>query len=93
MTRILKNFALALLCVVCLIPYLLVLTGNATITRIGGNSTMGVVVGPIFGLDDVIDGGISVDSGITSDYSNSNLKPDNPYASGALRAYSSLGGL
>ena len=92
MTKLLKNFALTLLCIVCLIPYLLVLTGNATITRIGGNSTMGVVVGPIFGLDDVIDGGIGGGGvGTFVDNSKSNLKKDNPYANGALRAYSSLG--
>ena len=93
MTKLLKNFALTLLCIVCLIPYLLVLTGNATITRIGGNSTMGVVVGPIFGLDDVLDGGISVDSGVSTqkDWSASTgVVRSTPYANGALKKFSSL---
>ena len=89
--KIFKNIALTFLCIICLIPYLLVLTGNATITRMGGNSTMGVVVGPIFGLDDVLNPGVTLDPTIPADYSNSNIKVDNPYADGALRAYSSLG--
>ena len=51
MTKVLKNISFVLLFAICLFPYLLVLTGHATISHIGGNSTMGVIIGPIVGLD------------------------------------------
>lgn len=91
MTKVLKNISFVLLFAICLFPYLLVLTGHATISHIGGNSTMGVIIGPIVGLDDPLNPGVTLDPVITSDYSNSNLKKDNPYASGALRAYKNIG--
>ena len=53
-------------------------------------STMGVIIGPIVGLDGVIvDGGTS--SGISTDYSGYNLSKDTPYTNGALRDYTTIG--
>lgn len=91
MGKTLKRISLFLFCAICLIPFILVATGNATITRRGGSSTMGVIVGPIFGLDDPLNPGVVLGPDVTVDYSNSNLSADSPYASGALRAYKSIG--
>lgn len=91
MRKTLKRISLFLLCAICLIPFILVVTGHATIIRRGGISTMGVIIGPIVGLDDPLNPGVVVGPDITVDYSNSNLSADNPYASGALRAYKSIG--
>lgn len=88
MTKVLKNISLLILCIVCFIPYLLVLTGHAQIIRGSGGSTMGVIIGPVIIPEDGLIGG---GSGWSPDYSNSNLSPNTPYADGALRGYSTIG--
>lgn len=51
---------------------------------------MGVIIGPIVGLDGVIvDGGTS--GSYSPDYSDYNLSKDTPYANGALRNYTTIG--
>jgi len=83
-----NRFWLCILCFCCILPALLLSTGRFTIQRPGGISTMGVIIGPMVGLDTVIP-----DSGgdYNPDYNNSNLSADTPYANGALRAYKNLG--
>ena len=88
MTKVLKNISLLILCIVCFIPYLLVLTGHAQIIRGSGGSTMGVIIGPVIIPEDGLIGG---GSGWSPDYSSSNLSPNTPYADGALRGYSTIG--
>lgn len=88
MTKVLKNISLLILCIVCFIPYLLVLTGHAQIIRGSGGSTMGVIIGPVIIPEDGLIGG---GSSWSPDYSNSNLSPNTPYADGALRGYSTIG--
>ena len=83
-----KKILIGLLCVLCFLPTILVASGKMTITRVGGMSTMGVIIGPIVGLDQ-----INPDTSVTieTDYSSYNLSKDTPYTNGALRAYSTLG--
>lgn len=88
MTKALKKISLLILCIVCFIPYLLVLTGHAQIIRGSGGSTMGVIIGPMILPEDGLIGG---GSGWSPDYSSSNLSPNTPYADGALRGYSTIG--
>lgn len=88
MTKALKKISLLILCIVCFIPYLLVLTGHAQIIRGSGGSTMGVIIGPIILPEDGLIGG---GSGWSPDYSSSNLSPNTSYADGALRGYSTIG--
>ena len=88
MTKVLKNISLLILCIVCFIPYLLVLTGHAQIIKGSGGSTMGVIIGPVIIPEDGLIGG---GSGWSPDYSSSNLSPNTPYADGALRGYSTIG--
>ena len=88
MTKALKKISLLILCIVCFIPYLLVLTGHAQIIRGSGGSTMGVIIGPMILPEDGLIGG---GSSWSPDYSNSNLSPNTPYADGALRGYSTIG--
>lgn len=88
MTKVLKNISLLILCIVCFIPYLLLLTGHAQIIRGSGGSTMGVIIGPVIIPEDGLIGG---GSSWSPDYSNSNLSPNTPYADGALRGYSTIG--
>ena len=89
MKKTIKKIWISLFLVVCfVIPTIFLASGKITITRPGANPALGVIIGPIVGLDDVlIDGGGSS----SPDYSNSNLSRDTPYSNGALRAYSSLG--
>ena len=88
MTKALKKISLLILCIVCFIPYLLVLTGHAQIIRGSGGSTMGVIIGPVIIPEDGLIGG---GSGWSPDYNSSNLSPNTPYADGALRGYSTIG--
>lgn len=84
----LKNFMLSILCILCLIPALiLTVMGKITFSHSGGPPTMGVIIGPIVGLDDVI---IS-DQPTTNEWSSSTgVSQATPYADGGLRRYSSL---
>ena len=52
--KIMKKILIGLLCVLCFLPTILVASGKMTITRVGGMSTMGVIIGPIVGLDTVV---------------------------------------
>ena len=85
----LKNVMLSILCIFCLLPVLVfTIAGKITYSHSGGPSTMGVIIGPIVGLDGLVsDGTVSY----SADYSSSNLSRDTPYADGALRAYKNLG--
>ena len=77
-----NKFWIYVFCFCCLLPALLLSTGRFTIQRPGGMSTMGVIIGPIVGLDGVIvDGGTS--GSYTPDYSDYNLSKDTPYTNGA----------
>ena len=90
MTKVLKNISLLILCIVCFIPYLLVLTGHAQIIRGSGGSTMGVIIGPVILPGD---GGIVIDSEIPvqNDWSAvTGVIKNTPYENGALRSYKSL---
>ena len=84
----LKNFMLSILCILCLIPaFILTVMGKITFSHSGGPPTMGVIIGPIVGLDDVI---IS-DQPTTNEWSSSTgVSQATPYADGGLRRYSSL---
>lgn len=84
-----NKFWICILCFCCILPALLLSTGRFTIQRPGGMSTMGVIIGPIVGLDGVITDGST--GSYTPDYNDSNLSADTPYANGALRAYKNLG--
>ncbi len=84
-----KTIGLFILCLLCLMPAILIVTGKATITHRGGMSTMGVIIGPIVGIDDVINPGVS--GTVSSDHSGWNLSADTPYTNGALRAYNTIG--
>lgn len=86
--KIMKKILIGLLCVLCFLPTILVASGKMTITRVGGHSTMGVIIGPIVGLDGVIP---ETSVTVQTDYSSYNLTADTPYTNGALRAYSTLG--
>ena len=85
----LKNVMLSVLCIFCLLPVLVfTIASKITYSHSGGPSTMGVIIGPIVGLDGAMfDGTVSYNA----DYSSSNLSRDTPYADGALRAYKNLG--
>lgn len=83
----LKTIMLSILCICCFIPILLVCNGKFSILRNGGNSTMGVIVGPIIIPD--LDGGLS--DMPAADNSKASLSADTPYSNGALRGYKSLG--
>lgn len=84
----LKNVMFSILCILCILPaFVFALTGKIKFSHSGGPPTMGVIIGPIVGLDDIISDGGSY----TPDYSNSNLKQDTPYADGALRSYKNIG--
>src|SRR5574344_599798 len=83
-----KKILMSILCVLCLLPTFLVVSRTLTIKSGGGPSNMGVIIGPIVGLDDVIidDGGST-----TNEWSSSTgVKQDTPYTDGALRSYISL---
>ena len=84
-----SKFWSIILCFCCLLPALLLSTGKFTISRPGGMSTMGVIIGPmILPEDNLIGGGVVVES---PDYSSYNLSKDTPYANGALRNYTTIG--
>ena len=83
-----SKFWFSILCFCCFLPALLLSTGKFTIRRPGGPSTMGVIIGPIVGLDTVIP---ETSSGISTDYSSYNLSKDTPYTNGALRDYTTIG--
>lgn len=90
--KTIKSILLSILCICCFIPVILVANGTLVVQRMGGMSTMGMILGPIvLPNDDMLNGGISTGGGSSSDYSSYNLTADTPYTNGALRAYSTLG--
>ena len=86
--KTIKSILLSILCICCFIPVILVANGTLVVKRMGGMSTMGVIIGPIVGLDTVVP-----DTSVTvqTDYSSYNLTADTPYTNGALRAYTTIG--
>ena len=82
-----KKLLISILCALCLIPTFLIARGTLSIKHNSGPSTMGIIIGPIVGLDDII----TDDDSSTNDWSSSTgVKQDTPYTDGALRPYSSL---
>ena len=90
--KTIKSILLSILCICCFIPVILVANGTLVVQRMGGMSTMGMILGPIYlPSDDILNGGISTGGSSSADYSSYNLTADTPYTNGALRAYSTLG--
>ena len=90
--KTIKSILLSILCICCFIPVILVANGTLVVQRMGGMSTMGMILGPIvLPDDDMLNGGISTGGSSSADYSSYNLTADTPYTNGALRAYSTLG--
>ena len=85
--KTIKSILLSILCICCFIPIILVANGTLVLQRMGGMSTMGVIIGPIIIPD--LDGGLS--DMPAADNSKANLSADTPYSNGALRGYKSLG--
>lgn len=88
MKKTMTRLSLIILCIFCLVPAFMLSTGNYKLSRPGGMSTMGVILGPMILPD--MNGGLTSDIP-PADYSSANLSADTPYANGALRAYRSLG--
>lgn len=84
-----KNLFFSVLCVCCLIPVILFVSGLVTYNRSGGFSTMAVILGPFVGLDDMVNGGTDPDK--PNEWSSSTgVIRDTPYSDGSLRSYKSL---
>ena len=89
--KTIKSILLSILCICCFIPVILVANGTLVVQRMGGMSTMGMILGPIYiPSENELNGGIST-GGSSTDYSSYNLTADTPYTNGALRAYTTLG--
>jgi len=81
------KFWICILCFCCILPALLLSTGRFTVQRPGGMSTMGVIIGPIVGLDTVLP---EEESSENEWSSSTGVSRDTAYTNGALRSYSSL---
>lgn len=89
MTKRIKGLLIALLCVLCVLPTILIATSRLTLRKPGGYSTMGVIIGPIVLPEDpTIIGG---ETNTTNEWSASTgVTRATPYIDGGLRTYSSL---
>lgn len=87
MKKSMKRFWISILCVFCILPAIFLASGKFTIRKPGGFSTMGVIIGPIVGLDDAL----LVDPPAENEWSSATgVVRNTAYTDGGLRNYKSL---